>query len=465
MGDFEDVFGGGACGYDVVAGFGAQEYGYELAEYRSKQVIDHLIWFESYDSAVRWEAIHEGKSFTRRRRQGGFEVTIQAERRLGGLYRNRELRVNRNIESSVPPHLLLLQDDHAGRLVRNGNWSVRLAQRVDPVFWKLLRILQVGIPDGRIELSPICIPLSDFENACCSFEEPLAFDVNLGNNTFAAFAADHTMIIGKRDNQDIQIIPWVFKIPCNGRHLEETELGQCAICNYHTSYHLHLKKYFDPGLGEYVDVDFYDRQLTQEHYGSARSKANLASCVSDWLKILAPYSSKIGSCAQPPLTGRMQILPSGQQSALLGDLCSVLSRIIAVHENEECQVVVTLNLAENNLPQFSPGELEFKFTKAVCQSSRFKSFETSEIKNDASVLGPIPGWETFVNVDIPDQEMESHPLRSNSIISEGRFTTKGLSSHAKMEAMRASIELLGDDVPRYITEFLGEAFSQRLKPR
>lgn len=462
MGDFQSVFGSGACGADIADGYSSSEARYEREEIRNDEIIEHLIWFHDYETAVRWEERRRGKTFMRRRLQGGYEVSIMARRGDRNKLRNTEY-----IETRVSTSELLLLPELAEHEITSGSCCVRLAPLCDPLLSAHYQFLLSRTPTGRMLLNPTYICVKDFEASFINKAQPLAYSVDLPGGYVAMFSPDHCMMIGLRDGRDITLWPWVLKLSCDEMLLENPRRGHCFLCDhYNDREDFILSHRYDPTWDEPEDP-IYPHAISKSIMDDDKWSKDLSHCLSEWITLLSTYDPLLNDGFQAPASGLMEIRDFSEIRLKMNDWCTVLSRMIAAHDPGDCDVTVTFGLKNSSsfLPQHSPGEMEFSLKKNISSPGLIPtshSFRCTEVVTEDSFIGPIPTWSDVVRASVPSSDYRPSLTCYDTTLGTGRFTTKGLSAHQKLTALQSSLESIGDNVPDTISEFLKSGYSTKI---
>ena len=75
-------------------------------------------------------------------------------------------------------------------------------------------------------------------------------------------------------------------------------------------------------------------------------------------------------------------------------------------------------------------------------------------------MAPIPDWSEVVGFSIAGADSLLMSSWSKKTLSEAAFSTLGISPHEKIEVMQDSKELLGNELPTSVREFLEAAYAQ-----
>lgn len=464
MGDFEDAFGAGADAVDIIDGINRAEARYEREAILAEEIIQHRIWFADYASAERWEREHHGMPFKRRRCQGGYEVTVVDRRGAAGDLRNKEL--SSGIVRTDVTRDVLFAERLSGQTISHGSYCVQLAERTTPLLAGFQAHLRRHIPPGRNALSPITLPLKELRTAFRGATEYLSHDFEVGRGIVAIFTPDHRFLVGRRSGQEVQVWPWELELVCGDGKNSEGKAGGCFLCDYYQECDLYGEFAGNGALWEPEDPD-HAHYIPKEHYEGRVRPKDLALCLTEWLDLLSPFDAQLGDRCQAPSSVLMQYRDKNKHKAQMDGWCAVLARMIAVHEEAECDVSVSFGLTQEpgTLPQKRPDEMTFnvhKYRPSISRFSQFRMRGDTPIMRDVDFAAPIPVWSEVVGFSIAGADPLLMSSWSKKTLSEAAFSTLGISANEKIEVMQASKELLGKELPASIRKFLETAFAQGL---
>lgn len=460
---FKMGFGSGLSGEGFADAIDARERRLAREEIRDNEIVEHLVWFEDYESAKRWEDKHRGKSFLRRKLQGGFEVAIKARRGDRFSLRNNEVPDRRDKE----PELLLLSD-LAEHEITHGTCSVRLAKRCETLVSEQYRYLLSRTPAGRILLSPTYISTTNLEASIAGMRQPLAYSIDLPNGIVAMFADDHSMIVGRKDGRDIRLWPWVLVLQCDEMSSDTPRPGHCILCDHFADREDFIMFHRYDKNPDGLDEPIFPHSISKKVLDDARRTADLSQCLSEWITLLQVYDTDLNDGFQAPVTGAMTMRNQAKDIAKMSDWCSILSQLIAARERDECDVTVAFETTNQSLPfpQIAPGDMKFVYRKKRSVQGSVtvsKSFARSKIKSEDSFSGPIPTWSDMFCVTIPVSGNRPPSDMFDKTIGKGQYTTKGLSSHQKMAVLQSALEMLGDNIPSSVKTFLDDAYKAEIE--
>lgn len=342
MGDFQDVFGTGVSAEDVIDGFCNAETRYREQEISDAEIIDHKFWFPTYEGSLAWERQHRGVLFQRYALQGGFEVSVTAARSEWiRLSEGAEVRSDPNGEEPVveilyPRHL-------ASKTVSHGGYTIRLATNVHSMLAAYYDRLRFLVPEGRRHLSPLILTMKEVRESFHGLSEHLSHDLEFGSGMMGIFCTDHHLLIGRRRNKKVEILPWVMEIDCSPSDTSNF----CFLCRYVIGWHPDG----EGGFGARLSRDTIGAQehegsnnhwVAKDSYIEGKWPLGLTQCLSEWFDLLYPLSSKICGECRPPISVSIKRRKLGNNR--LHEWCSIAAQAIAARQIEESWVKVSCSL-------------------------------------------------------------------------------------------------------------------------
>ncbi|MEP1198332.1 hypothetical protein [Tateyamaria sp.] len=468
MGDFEEIFGAGADVVDIIDGICAEEDRFAaLGDEREygEEVIEHRLWFPDYTAAENWEMRHPGVPFTRRRRQGGFEVSLRDRSSTAEAWRQSAMPPAADTEGRQEQVTLVHAADLGDRVVRHGPYRVRLAKETSRMLVRLLALLRDEVPAGRATLSPITIDRSQFHAFFRAMPRALSHDLEIGLGVMAVFCEDHHLLVGRRIGKDeIRIWPWLLEMDCGGGRPGGGVTEGCFLCDHHG---------LDDGNIVFNNT-FYDWEpfndpapeshrhfITKERYSGGARPKDLARCVTDWIALLSPLDRQMDAIRRAP-SGVIAVRKNaGASIPVLDALCDALACAIATRENIDERVGVFLRATTDfeSLTQARLDTLTLSWETSANAGLRLfgDGREEGPAVPDISQLDLatcLPEWRDLVALHPIERAPRSVTRWGGNHVAQGSFCAAGLSAHQKVDAAAVLKTLLASDLPALVRKFI-----------
>lgn len=474
MGDFEDIFGAGvdvAGIIDDICGQARRDAGLEDARDYGAEVIEHRLWFPDYAAAESWEKRHAGVAFMRRRRQGGFEVSLRDQRSAGDAWRQSAIPPEAMLERSQRSVTLVHAEGLGYHVVRHGPYSVRLAKQTTSMLVGFLALLRDQVPVGRAAQSPITIETKQFNTLFRAMPRAISHDLEIGLGVMAVFCEDHYLLIGRRIGKDeIQIWPWLLEMDCGGGKPDADGTNGCFLCDHHDveDGNIRYNTHYDWEAFNHPAPETHRHFITKQRYAGSLRPRDLARCVAAWIALLSPLDRQMNATRRAPSSVIAVRKGPSASIPVLDTMCDALACAIAMRGNLEERVGVFLQATTDfeSLTQARPDKLTLSWETSAHADLRLFRGRRGEgpAIPDISQLDlatSFPKWCDLVTL-YPTERRPSAVTRSGANnVARGSFCAAGLSAHQKLEAAAVLKTLLASDVPPFVRQFIEDQTSPR----
>lgn len=223
---------------------------------------------------------------------------------------------------------------------------------------------------------------------------------------------------------------------CGGGPVTGNNDSRCLLCQHRDIHpdNIPFNTHF-AGRVFYSSAGKDHRHYIPESAYANGVRPNLAACVLDWIKALAPFDAKLSADRRPPACVAIVRPQEKDEIATMNKTCSILACAIAAKSGLARDVEVSVSFDEEAWCQASRPRLDL----SVDECERVSFAPENEAPEIPSIKGFAPDladdhWSDKLDI-LANEDEPSPRVMSRRPIASGSFVCKNMSDHARMAAM------------------------------